>query len=69
MSFSKNVGIFFIVIGTLTIFNAIIMGNKTSLKKNNMVIGVILFVIGVIFYSIEGKDRDKIKFNFGWGSK
>jgi predicted membrane channel-forming protein YqfA (hemolysin III family) len=65
MSFSKNVGIFFIVIGTLTIFNAIIMGKKTSLKKNNMIIGVILFIIGVIFYSIEGKNRDKIKLNFG----
>ena len=72
MSFAKNFGIFVIVIGiTMTVLNSIIMlkinnKNITSLQKSNMcnlVIGVILFVIGVIFYSTGY--QDKIKFNFG----
>jgi predicted membrane channel-forming protein YqfA (hemolysin III family) len=71
MSFVKNFGIFVIVIGiTMTVLNSIMwkINNKniTSLQKSNMcnlVIGVILFVIGVIFYSTGY--QDKIKFNFG----
>ena len=70
MSFAKNFGLFVIIIGiTITVLNAIIMRkiNITSLQKSNMrnlVIGIILFVTGVIIFYSTGY-KDKIKFNFG----